>query len=79
MDKTTQTFKVTEDYANNKDEFETTLAYMEYIMRKHINDTIETNKKKSRSNLNKWMALDHQYINSPLMNWMKQKTKDLTF
>jgi hypothetical protein len=40
LDKITQLFKVAGDYSNNKEEFETTFAYMEYTVRKHINDTI---------------------------------------
>jgi hypothetical protein len=40
LDKITQIFRVAGDYSKNRDEFETTFAYMEYTMRKHINDTL---------------------------------------
>jgi hypothetical protein len=50
FDKIAQTFKVASDYSKDKEEFETTFAYMEYTMRKYINDTIGAKHEEMKQN-----------------------------
>jgi hypothetical protein len=50
LDKMAQTFKVGSDYSKDKDEFETTFAYMEYTMRKRIHDTIGAKHEEMKQN-----------------------------
>jgi hypothetical protein len=50
LDKIAQTFKVTSNYSKVKEEFETTFAYMEYTMPKHIIDTIGAKHEEMKQN-----------------------------
>jgi NACalpha-BTF3-like transcription factor len=51
-DKITQTFRIAEDHAETEDEFEVTSGYIQYQMRKHINDTIAEKHENTRPKRN---------------------------
>jgi hypothetical protein len=79
LDKIAQTLKVASDYSKDKEEFETTFAYMEYTMRKHINNTICAKHEEMKQNHNRTDGPDPSKIKILLEEWKKSETRETIY